>query len=69
MKQLPGTTLTGWMAESCVGSYPLSVIASSRLPAKEAPVNGQFLVLTVELTIDGKPWVGAAPLIVGQGAL
>jgi hypothetical protein len=32
-------------------------------------VNGQYLVLTVELTIDGKPWIGAAPLIVGQGAL
>ena len=69
VKQLPGTTLTSWTAESCVGSYPLSVVSSSRMAAKDAPVNGQFLVLTVALTIDGKPWVGAAPLIVGQGAL
>ena len=53
------------MAESCTGSYPLSEVASSRAPGKDAPVNGQFLVLTVELTIDGAPWIGAAPLIVG----
>ncbi len=57
------------MAESCTGSYPLSAIASSRAPAKDAPVNGQFLVLTVELTLDGTPWIGAAPLIVGQSSL
>ena len=69
VKQLPGATLTSWSAESCIGSYPLSVVASSRAPAKDAPVNGQFLVLTVELTINGKPWIAAAPLIVGQGAL
>ena len=50
-------------------SYPLSAVASSRMPAKEAPANGQFLVLTVELTVDGAPWIGAAPLIVGQDAL
>jgi hypothetical protein len=69
LKQLPGATLTSWTAESCVGSYPLSAVASSRMPAKDAQVNGQYLVLTVELTMDGKPWIGAAPLIVGQGAL
>lgn len=61
IKELPGATLTNWMAESCTGSYPLSVI-------KEAPVSGQFLVLTVELTIDGAPWIGAVPLVAG-GAL
>ena len=69
LKELPGATLTSWMAESCTGSYPLSAVASSRLAAKDAPVNGQFLVLTVELTIDGAPWLGAAPLIVGRTEL
>jgi hypothetical protein len=69
MKELPGAALTSWMAESCIGSYPLSAVASSRAPGKDMPVNGQFLVLTVELTLDGAPWLGAAPLIVGQGAL
>jgi len=69
LKELPGAALTSWLAESCTGSYPLSAVASSRTAAKDAPVNGQFLVLTVELTIDGAPWLGAAPLIVGRGAL
>ena len=57
------------MAESCVGSYPLSVIASSRLSADATPLDGQFLVLTAEATIGGSPWIGTAPLIVSQKAL
>jgi hypothetical protein len=69
MKQLPGATLTSWIAESCTGSYPLSAVASSRMPGKDAPANGQFLVLTVELSLGGIPWVGAAPLIAGQATL
>jgi hypothetical protein len=69
LKELPGATITSWTAESCTGSYPLSAIASSRSPGKDTPVNGQFLVLTVELTLDGAPWIGAAPLIVGNATL
>ena len=41
------------------GSYPLEAV--SRVPA-----DGEFLVLTVELTIDGVPWLGAAPAFVGR---
>jgi hypothetical protein len=66
LKELPGAALTSWVAESCIGSYPLSAIASSRTPGKDAPVNGQFLVLTIELTAGGVPWIGARPLIVQQ---
>jgi hypothetical protein len=69
VKELSDAALISWSAESCTGSYPLSEIASSRASGKDAPLNGQFLVLTVELTVDGAPWVGAAPLIAGQGAL
>ena len=69
IKELPGATLMNWMAESCIGSYPLAAIASSRMQAKDAPATGQFLVLTIELTIDGAPWLGAAPLIVGKTTL
>jgi hypothetical protein len=69
LKKLPGATLKAWMAESCIGSYPLSVVASSRPPANAAPANGEFLVLTVELLLDGAPWIGAAPLIVGRQRL
>ena len=69
IKELPGATLQSWMAESCTGSYPLSVVASSRMAGNAAPANGQFLVLTVELTLNGAPWIGAAPLMVGQQGL
>jgi hypothetical protein len=65
LKKLPGASLTSWMAESCIGSYPLSAIASSRAPEKTALAKGQFVVLTVELTVDGAPWIGAKPLIAG----
>jgi hypothetical protein len=65
LKKLRGATLTSWMAESCIGSYPLSAIASSRAPEKTTLVKGQFVVLTVELIVGGAPWVGARPLIAG----
>jgi hypothetical protein len=66
MDELPGATLASWMAESCTGSYPLSMMASSRSAGAAVPVEGQFLVLTAELSLDGAPWLGAAPLFVGQ---
>jgi hypothetical protein len=69
VKGLPGAALQSWMAESCIGSYPLSAVASSRAPEKSAAVAGQFVVLTVELTVGGVAWIGAKPLIVGRSAL
>jgi hypothetical protein len=66
IKGLPGAQLRGWMVETCVGSYPLAVIASSRTAERTAVTDGSFLVLTVELDMDGGPWIGAAPLIVGR---
>src|SRR5262249_25894227 len=45
LRDLPGATLTGWTAESCTGSYPLSAVASSHVPGKAATAAGQFLVL------------------------
>jgi creatinase/prolidase-like protein len=58
-KSLPGAELRALLAESCVGSYPLEAV--SRVPA-----DGDFLVLTVELAIDGVSWLGATPAIVGR---
>ncbi len=69
IKELPGATLQSWMTESCIGSYPLSVIASSRTKENNAPANGQFLVVTIELMLDGEPWIGAAPLVAGREKL
>ena len=57
VKKLANARLTKWVAESCSSSYPLSAVTS-------APAKGQLLVLTVELTIDGAPWIGAKPTIV-----
>jgi Xaa-Pro aminopeptidase len=65
VRSLRGATLSSWMAESCVGSYPLQVIASSR-SIGNAVNPGDFLVLTIALSLDGTPWLGAAPLIVGD---
>jgi hypothetical protein len=65
LQRLSGASLRSFMAESCVGSYPLEVIATSGAPAQAAPVDGAFTVLTVELAIGGVPWLGAAPAFVG----
>ncbi len=68
-KKLSGAMLASWMAESCVGSYPLATVASSRGANKEAPVDGAFYVLTVELALGGSRWIGAMPLIIGRPSL
>jgi len=60
-KKLSGATLKGWMVESCTGSYPLSA-----LPSTHAPVASQLLVLMIELVIEGAPWTGGMPVIVGR---
>ena len=64
LQRLPGASLKSFMAESCVGTYPLEVIATSGAPAV-----GALTVLTVELAIDGSPWLGAAPAFVGGETL
>lgn len=61
-----GTELKSWMAESCIGSYPLQVVASSRSSGEYGAQAGEFLVLTLDLAIDGAPWLGVVPLIVGE---
>jgi len=52
------------MAQASIGSYPLEVVASSRSGAGNPLPAGAFAVLTVELTIDGVPWLGGAPAFV-----
>src|SRR5262245_12396390 len=54
----------GWMAESCGGSYPLQVVDSSRSPSRDGFFPGRYLVLSVDLTVDDVPWLGAAPVFV-----
>jgi creatinase/prolidase-like protein len=65
--EFPSGALVNWMAESSIGSYPLQVIAGAHSPGNTTPAERDFLVLSLELTIDGSPWLGAAPAIVGGG--
>jgi hypothetical protein len=65
LKTLSGAKLNSWMAESCIGSYPLEAIASSASSGKEAAIDGSFLALSLNLTVGGMPWLGAAPAFVG----
>lgn len=65
LETLPGAALKSFLAESMIGSYPLEVVASSRSGGRYTPLAGTFLVLSVELAIDGVPWLGAAPVFVG----
>ncbi len=67
LEALAGAELKSWTAESCIGSYPLEVVAASRLPGRERVFDGGFLVLSVELAIGGVPWLGAAPIFAGGG--
>ena len=61
-----GTELKSWMAESCIGTYPLQVVSSSRSSGEYVAQAGDVLVLTLDLKFDGAPWLGAVPLIVGE---
>jgi hypothetical protein len=61
---LPGAKLADWTAESVVGTRPLAPIAAKSMQdARTAP----WAVLTLRLTLEGRPWLGAA-LIGGRAA-
>jgi hypothetical protein len=60
--ELPGAVVTSWMAESPIGSYPLQAIASSGARDQDGVAAGGFFVLSVELVVEGMPWLGAAPV-------
>ena len=57
LKALPGAALRNGWRKAAIGSYPLEP-SPMRRPA------GSFLVLTVELSLDGMPWLGATPAFV-----
>jgi hypothetical protein len=64
VEALSDATLEFWMLEGCVGSYPLSVIASSRMSGRDAPIEAGFFVLTIGLSLPGGHWIGTAPVMV-----
>ena len=63
--QLPDSRIKRWMAEAPRGSYPLQAIATSDAPDLTL-AEGAFLVLSLELELDVKRWLGAAPVFVGR---
>ena len=63
VKSLASAAVSSWMVESCIGSYPLQVVASSR-SGDDVVANGQFVVATVELSLNGATWIAAAPAII-----
>jgi hypothetical protein len=65
MRSVAYLEVGSWMAESCKGSYPLEVVDSSRSPSRDVPP-GTYLVLSVDLTVDDIPWLGAAPIFVHE---
>jgi hypothetical protein len=64
LSALRGAKLENWLAESCIGSYPLSPIASSDAAGRDAAA-GRFVVLTVALSLEQGPWIAASPFIAG----
>jgi hypothetical protein len=58
--------MNSWMAESCIGSYPLEVVATLPVHGKDGPAPSTFLVLSVGLAIDDVPWLGAAPMFLRE---
>ena len=68
VEALSDATLEFWMVEGCVGSYPLSVIASSRMSGRDAPIEDGFFVLTIGLLLRGGHWIGTAPVMVTDRA-
>jgi hypothetical protein len=65
IKRLPNADPKSWMAESCLGTYPLQAIAGAHTPGTAVPTDGDHLVLSLDLTIGGTPWLGAAPVVIG----
>jgi hypothetical protein len=61
-KDRPGASLRSWIAEGCIGSYPLEAIAGAGAAGPGSVPAGAFVVLSVELDLDGSPWLGAAPV-------
>jgi hypothetical protein len=59
---LAGAQIEDWMAEACVGSYPLQVVAA---PGVAGPLTLPVaaVMLSLSLTVERTPWLGAAPIM------
>jgi hypothetical protein len=64
--RLPNAAVKHWLAETCLGSYPLEAIAGANMAAEHRQPAGSLVVLSLDLVIAGLPWSGGAPFILGQ---
>ena len=62
----PGVT-TFWTLEACVGSKPLSVVASAVGPRGTVSA-GTLACFSIKLQLPDGPWLAGAPVIIGSGA-
>ena len=62
---LPG--LADWSAEGTVGNQPLQVLGSAKWRPYFEPESRALLVVTARLELKQGPWIGAAPVLIGEG--
>ena len=55
-----------WTLETCRGSPPLSIVATGEAPSPSALPGGSLACLSLQLDLDDGPWLGGAPLILGN---
>jgi hypothetical protein len=58
-----------WRLEACLGTDPLSVIASDGPCSNRSLPAGALAVWSVRLDLDDGPWYAAASLLLGRGTL
>ena len=64
----PAGKVVSWSVEACIGSQPLSVIASSEAIHTDIPA-GTLACLSIRLDLTDGPWLSAAPIVVGDRVL
>jgi hypothetical protein len=59
--------LEDWTAETSTGTQPLQVVSSAKWRPYLEPEPQALLVVTARLLLKQGPWIGAAPVLVGEG--
>ena len=55
-----------WALETCLGSAPLSIVATGETPPPSALPGGSLACLSLHLALDDGPWLRGEPLILGS---
>jgi hypothetical protein len=60
--------VTDWLAEGTIGSQPLQVLGSEKWRPDFAPPPQALATITLRLSLAEGPWIGACPVVIGEGA-